>query len=350
MKCTQTETLLGPYQLDILDRKEDDARIVLLSDVHEYDYNPHSEQKCRQSIIPYLDNLFRNYRGKEKIDFFLEIDFEETARLFEEYQQFKDLRLSLLQGENPHQLNYLVNLRTYFNDCFKRSKGKCEFNGRPIRFHHADVRSGVLHSQTDKETETIIKEYHKSWDIAERGKVPTMRHVDTLEKLVKKYAEKNVDFFFHMSKIDKQLKKLPSEVAQALYNMMKVHMDSTGKYGEYRDVLYKKFEHLRMMLTNSEYQMGIMTVQVTPDRLRNEFNEALHYLQVLLTPLFDIYTLARIVRHDMKQVIIYAGGSHIERIREFLETYMNYRLTVGTQSGYRQQYLDMKRVPQPWFK
>lgn len=332
IKCHQTESLSGPYQLEVLDRKYDDARVVLLSDVHWHDVTERSDEPCHQSIVPYLANMFRNYRGKENIDFFLEIDFEERARGLEQFQQFKDLRLQLLQGENPHKFNYLQSLRIYFNECFQQMKSKCEFNGHPIRFHYSDVRSGVLHSKTDTEAKTVIQEYHKSWDVLYRGKVPTVQHIDALEKLVKKYEEHDVDFFFHISKIDKQLNKVPEQISKALRAMMITHMEKESKQ---LDSLYERFAYLR--------------IERNPDALVTGFNNALSLLQsTLFLPLFDIYTLARIARHDMKQVIIYAGGFHIKNIREFLQTQMNYRLTTkADKCGV--QCVDMQRVSQPLF-
>jgi hypothetical protein len=345
MKCTKTDELLGPHAIDILDNKSAAARVVLLSDVHIIDRSKYDSHICRQSIVPYLANLFRNYQGTKDIDFFLEIDFEEKARGIEEYDDFKNIRQSLLEGKDVKGgYGYLLNLRAYFNDCFQQSKGQCEYNGKHIRFHHADVRSGVLHSKTNKEAETVIQTIHEGWNIMTREKVPSSRYIAAIEKVALKCREQDIDFLFHISKIDKQLAKLPNNLSNALYDMMRAELETKTKE---IDELFRRIETIRKYVDAVHH--GTINQQILSDHVQN----TLYFIKIaLFWPLFDIYTLARMARHDMKQVIIYAGSKHIGNIRKFLLDHMNYQITKSTSMRDKcgPQCTEMQNIPQPWFE
>jgi hypothetical protein len=91
---------------------------------------------------------------------------------------------------------------------------------------------------------------------------------------------------------------------------------------------------------------------VTTDKLIR-FKDLVHTLTIFtLAPLFDIYTLARMIRFDMKRVIIYAGSFHTKTMRTFLLKHLGFQSTKSIQSQTRKknfQCISMKGVPQPWF-
>lgn len=81
-------------------------------------------------------------------------------------------------------------------------------------------------------------------------------------------------------------------------------------------------------------------------------NFYIHIGGLAISELFDIYTLARMIRFNMKKVIIYAGAAHIDNIRNFMTKELGYQITTSRQShqeGKNFQCIDLRGTPQPWF-
>lgn len=64
----------------------------------------------------------------------------------------------------------------------------------------------------------------------------------------------------------------------------------------------------------------------------------------------DVYMLTRILRHNMKHVIIYTGGDHTHKLGELLYKYLGFGYTNEFYGrGEYRDCIDMCKVPQPWF-
>ncbi len=308
------------------------------------------------NIVQYLDNFFQNYNHPEPLDFFLEIDVPEAQREHLSDQKYITKSRKWIQ-EGQIEDNFLVSLWIYFQNCLQKFKTKCEYNRKKqIRFHYSDVRSGVIHSKTRSEHAVLIKDLQ---ELRKKSNDFGMKHIAVLKNLITRFLaaeEKDVDFFFRISKIDKQLgviAKTNPNLEQELGMVMFQHMKQEAKRAE------KLLAHVTVaegLLSFSELKKRAdkFLGQVTVTKKKSDTdlddivsNLAQNVAAFLLTPLFDIYTLARIIRHDMKQVIIYAGANHTRRIKQFLEHRMGYENVVSRQS--EDQCIDLRGIFQPWF-
>jgi hypothetical protein len=336
-KCQKTEYLIGPIEFDILER-EDGARVVLLGDRHDYEDQCPKDAECRMTIVQYLDNFFQNYNYPEPLDFFLEVDVPEARPEYLSDQKFI-MKSRQWMHEGQIEDNFLVSLWIYFQNCLQKLKTKCEYHRKKqIRFHFSDVRSGVIHSKTRSEHAVFIKDLQ---DLRNRTSDFSAKHFAILRKLVTRFlsaTDDDVNFFFHISKIDKQLgaiAKTNPNLHQELGMVMFRHMKQEEK----------RATRFLEEVTLGEESLRFPELKKQVDTLGS--NLAHMIPAMLLTPLFDIYTLARIIRHDMKQVIIYAGANHTKRIKQFLMLFMGYESLVSRQS--KDQCIDLRGIFQPWF-
>ncbi len=324
--CKQAEYLIGPVELDILDHPQTGARIVLLGDLHVNQKQCPSNSRCTVSIWLYLEDLFKQYGGSEFIDIFLEMQFAEQARgpIISALQKSEEFGKHLIEGQLYE--NYMATTLIYFLNCLQRLKQRCEFYNKPIRFHYSDIRHGVI--GTDDKSNIIVKQIQEIHQLVfdENSKI-NKTQIQFIINLDKKLRENviDIDHFFRLTKIDKQLaklKKVSPQTVELLREYTRYHLEITRK---------------------------IRSDEMMPSYL-GEFE---HIIGIKLSPLFDVYTLARMFYGNRKRVIIYAGVDHIERMRTFLVNKMGFRQTVAKQSTNRNsdfQCVSLKGVPQPWFQ
>jgi hypothetical protein len=167
-------------------------------------------------------------------------------------------------------------------------------------------------------------------------------------ELLTKFRQPNIDYFFHLTKVDKQLTKLAKTMpttAQSLRDMMQQHM---ATYHDEAVALSVRGENL----------LNLMRMRLGPlkDRLllppKLQFFETFSdFLIVMFAPLFDIYTLARMFYENKRKMIAYAGTYHTEQMKRFLVDHMGFRVMVSKQSKEKDDYqcISLKGVPQPWF-
>lgn len=356
-KCTRVDRLFGPTELDILDNAQTDTRVVLLGDMHTSRKKCPTDTRCGKSIWSYLEQLFQEYKGRQPIDFFLELPFIEPDQAEVkgiDVKRATQLKSQIIQQQAPYK-NYLASLHVYFYNCWQRAKTTCDFFRKPIRFHYSDVREGVIHSGTSFEERSHINVIRDLFNL-KNGDIK-QHHMNKLRMFYEKYLEGNVDFFFRLSKIDKQLAKIPQQKRDELHKMMADYMKQTTAFATHAQAILDEMIAAKSPLV-VENEFNTKLFQITgsvffaePDRI--QFSELVHFMiGALLSPLFDIYTLARMIRLDMKHVIIYAGATHTQRIKWFLQRFLNFKSTVSVASkkqGTNFQCISMKKVPQPWF-
>jgi hypothetical protein len=319
-ECKVTNPLIGPVTLHILEKG--DSKIVLFGDYHVRESKCSISSSCGQTIDVYLKRLFDTYLGKEYIDLFLEYEFTPKVRMFQKGATFK---------------NYVAPVISTFDDCFNKTK-QCPYSR--VRFHYADVRSGVIHSQTDQATKEVVKELqdlHRSFFVTGRLRP---RNVKFMLSILNKHDTLNVDYFFKLAKIDKQLKAIKDEqITQFVYDAMIQYMRAPEL-----NTLKEQIDQFTF-----DYLMAHESKQPFID---NPENDPYGDLMVLLSPLFDLYTITRILKHNMKQVIVYAGNAHIQNMRHFFLQRLGYKETVSLSSmnaGKDFQCLNLTNVPQPLF-
>lgn len=363
-KCRQIERLYGPVELDILDNKQSGVRVVLLGDMHTNRTKCPPKTKCGALIWYYLDSLFASYQNQEKLDFFLEIpvlDQEQEVRMAPERAQ--ERKRDMITKNQPYR-NYLSSLHVYFYNCWQRTKTMCQFFGKPIRFHYSDVREGVWHSGTEFEDRVMIKMIRELMNIENID--VKLHHKNILRSLLEKFIKSDLNYFFRLTKIDKQLNRIPDdglwgdgrEIRYQLSQMMMDHFTKGRDFAQLAQLILDEMIQTKLPIIQktdeNEKAVYFLTKMVefgTPNMIK--FTELVRFvIGPLWSPLFDIYTLARMVRLEMRRVIVYAGMAHTQRIRSFLVTHLNFRRTVGVESkkqGRDFQCVSLKGVPQPWF-
>jgi hypothetical protein len=317
--------LEGPVSLYILDSRDHRKRIVLLGDRHV------RKSTCTKQnsigIVAYLRRLFMNYENtynKIPLDFFVEIDFDPSVR-----------------PDPDLPSNYLQDVMSGFHNCWQKLKTECEFFGKNnIRFHYSDVRKGVIHSRTDEKHAIMIKELHKLNKALDDGTV-TKADVQTMIRFVKMIDPQDPTFLFKISKIDKALQRIPDMQAKELRNLMIRHLTVNPQM----KALYEGFmPRLEQFLANMDFRH--------PHLLNEEFGLLYNHMLAIISPLFDIYTLARMFQFGSKNVLIFAGDAHIQNIREYLLGTGNYRLTterLSNERGVNYQCLNISGT-EPWFE
>ncbi len=333
--CKQVETLLGPIELDILDFPGFGNRIVLLGDHHKYETKcPPDSSRCATPVFLYLDRLFQEYNSLKYLDFFLELEHGPLAR--HTHHRETQYQHELKKGTSIVD-DYIKTIAVYFWDCFRRKKTKCEFYDKPIRFHYADVRTGVIQSTMEKDERILISQMQ----FRRRPiKKLTTNNIEPYLKLLQRLQKRDVDFLFRYGKIDKQLQKIKNE---ELVKLLKEYL--VAYINEYQKVINE------LIVSGDNLFISIFIDSNSVDvRAVRQFQY--NVVAYTLSPLFDIYTLARIFRHDMQRVIIYAGAAHTRRIRDFLLGNFKFKHVAHEESGTKGksfQCISLKNVPQPWF-
>lgn len=364
-KCKDVENLLGPMELDVLDNTQTGARIVLLGDVHIDKKKCLQGARCSMPIWIYLQNMFQQFKSRNPqdfLDFFLEISFAPETRLDEVLRNPTQLKLHrepLLKGKTDGT-SYLTSMRVFFHNCWQKAKEQCEFHGKRIRFHYSDVRAGVIHKEIESKVQEVVTQLHEIRQLHDKPEKFKKHHVEFVLMLVDRFLLKDVDFFFQFSKIDRQLygSKIDKERRgiqdPAIIHQLKLYMKEHMELERERVFRFKQMlqELLSVMSTDAPKHMK----KKIGEMARKTIESALG--PTLLTPLFDIYTLARMIRLDMKKVIVFAGAAHTRRMKQFILDHLGFKQRVSEKSGNEQgdpkrydsfQCISMKNVPQPWF-
>jgi hypothetical protein len=335
--CKQVEHLIGPVTLDILEHANG-TRVVLLGDQHELKDHCPEGAKCGMPVFFYLERLFDEWHGPGQLDFFLELDYGVLPRYTGQLAQVAIgiPRFQQLIKQGDIVQNYMGSIATYFWHCFRRLKTECQYYGKPIRFHYADVRRGVLHSGTEKEERAFIAQIQ-----FQQSRIRTIgkKHIEPYLRLLQKLQARDVNFFFRYGKIDKQLKHIKDKHIHKMLNQYLVdYIDENKRF--IHDLIYQAVSLLAALKTRPG-MYNIATVR--------QFQVLV--LGIALAPLFDIYTLARMFRHNMRRMIVYAGAAHTNRMALFFLQQLNFKSITHEESMSKKSFqcIPMKHVPQPWF-
>lgn len=348
--CRYPKKLVGPIELTILDRKSDGARIVLLGDRHLVETKCPRNSQCKTNVVNYLEEVFRHYLSIsiiDHLDFFLEMPFSDVPRGFlanPNTEDLKSIRTEIAEGEFSE--SYLDSLRIYFIDCFQKLKQQCPFykkhiidNSPIIRFHYADTRDGVIHTETKEDSKVVIRELQKFGRLEARD----LKQSDLLwafkffEKMNR--SRENIPFLFHFAKIDKQLRKINNPAITELITKFFIETETEDKTQD-------EISTVKWAIANLYKNLE----QGTPidERMFNFLRTAM--TGGFLACLFDIYVATRIIRHQMKHVIVFAGANHTRRLTK-LFLHFGYEITTYRESKNKDSFqcIDMTGVPQPWF-
>ena len=197
------------------------------------------------------------------------------------------------------------------------------------------MRKGVVHSGIDEDNEIVGPKLPVTGQNPPVQRSQNETHQDATNALAHQRKSLDIHLFFKMAKIDKQLKDLPQDLKTALENEMFDH-------------LAKRSTQAKIEL--NQRQLNVLEAKLSEKKELGVFDPMEVFMSVWGTiqlRLFDIYVLARVVRHSWR-VIIYAGAAHTQRIREFLVAYLGYHVTLERRSkirGKNFQCLDITGPP-----
>ena len=337
--CKEVKYLKGPVTLSILENK--DSKIVLLGDMHIYEPKCSEDTECEMELPLYLEQLFMTYNGIalpiEPINFFVELDFDQSIRT--QRLDLEGVDISKIKHSKKIINDYLETTWIYFSDCLQTLKTKCKFNN--IKFHYSDTRRGIIHSETEDKEKIVLEDINKFF--IKTSKI-TFKDIIKLYRgliyLMTQFIDKNVEFFFNYSKINKQLKNVDKKIVEKLQDYLLKDMKTKQNFME-------EWKYYFLDQLNELERLHSITAKDWED-----IGVGLDDMMVSFSSLFDIYTIARMIKHNMKNVIIYAGDWHVTNIKKFLIDELGYNEVVhktSNQRGKHFQCINMKDVPQPWF-
>jgi hypothetical protein len=304
----------GPYGLDevTVEVKSSSGKMLikqfyLFSDVHVH------MRQCPAVSTPYpkmeitkflehimeKDPTFVDKRIKyEPIDFFLEVSHSDDIN--RDFSQF-----GLLEGTPRGESNsYLMDIRRALYNCFQRSKTKCK--DQQNRYHWSDSRfRGIF-----KEWLDFFYNYKDILRFGEMVKIMLGKEAERIVPIMMAEANAlmnrtpdNVDELFKIAKIHKQLENIYDK---ELATRIKIY---------YTALFLKKWVGVKKQfkIIYDKFQRGEDALE---DALRVNA-EILFSLSLIM----DAYVMARSFREfktpgkeglPLNNIIIYAGGKHIE--------------------------------------
>lgn len=244
-----------------------DCNIFLIGEEHKV----HDNKECK-GIIDMFYNLKEHLKIDYKIDLMIEITHEDiyggNYYESESYESIKKQNILQLEG-----------VRMYLLNCIK-NKDSCD----PLRVHWIDPISTNNDEWLIELSDLLMKDNYQSllqptWETNDwiKSKFNPRKDIDNIIKLLTentvfmteikkiKKNEENIDEIFSSFEIEK--------ISSIFKNMFKIRQEIYG------------------------FKMAVFQM----------------YRTVL-----DFYTISRIIQKNMKNVIVYAGGAHIENIKLIL--------------------------------
>lgn len=319
--------LSGPVSLYYL--KKGDIKILLFGDEHfSLDYS------CENNSIDFISFLNNIFSTNKKIDFLMESSYS--------YIENIDLKKEDIYHKEDSYITKVIN---YYisKGCFIRDKKECSINYPMVRFHSIDYRYSRLCAPTK---------------VLNNIKNILVTMINKLEKS-ENYTYIINDFKKLMSKIYliDSYEKIEDEIKKIFEcTKMKKQIDNCDEYIRVKIIQYKN-DILDMNNKKFKYQYNYIIENLKEIYEKNSFSYTIlsSYIESLYTIIvyirsiiIDIYCLARLFRkyktnNNMKNIIIYAGASHIENYFNFLTKYVNFTIEINTKAV-RKRCIDISNI------
>ena len=274
--------LIGTTEIFELVSPKYKKHIYLFSDVHN------RESKCEKDSIElkyFIEQIIQS--TSKKIDFFLEYGY--IAKDEEKRPEYKD--------------NYLNDIGKYFKDCLTVKKTNCRFKN--LRIHYADIRF--------RNNDNILEKLYRTLgSLTQNNNYDIDSWRDYLKLEFPSFWNNTLDYMkefeniYQKSKINKQILSIQD---QEISNLLVSYIDNEK---------IAKYEILKSAVDNF---LGIKNLNT--DEFREALNNIFNSLEAFIAILVDFYTLGRIFRDFIDKsspnyILVYAGNSHIDNIREIL--------------------------------
>lgn len=293
-------------------------RIHLFGDEHSSLYY-NCNDKSSVDIIKFLKNKFK--LTTEPIDFFV----EQHYNTIEEPYKYKKQNTKKLEKNIEIQTAYLGKVRSTFlkDGCFRRDKKKCNNKYPNIRFHAGDFR-GALKSPNINKIRDLYWNYLTNKDymilLLYTNNISSLKKelsvifnkFNTISKIVTSFrkclkTKKMRDQFIKISPIFRKKVELYIEDTIEKYIKQSIKYDNYVK--ELKELLYNK--------SNTEkYKIKILI-----ENIYKIFWSGNDFVSMFLL-IMDSYLIARMMKDEYNNIIVYAGEVHIQNYILFFTKYM----------------------------
>lgn len=293
--------------VSFIQMRKGDKEYLLIGDRHigqrEYSCEECFTDECSSFLPRFLDTVITATKGK--VDLFME----------EHYHKEMVTRKRLIpEGEN---IGTIGETTKYFLRCIKANKTECQERWPNLRFHYSDIRDFLM---PDRAKFTRIA-YGTDDYIAKNLNIQ-------LNKLAPFLTDPDGTFFLVHSKIIKQLNRIDPIIKNEL---IRIYTISWRQHYTHFIENYQSYERrkdvfsLRILITN--------------------------YIK-LFANVMDIYMWARSFKQfpegEPKNIIVYAGNAHIERMKLVLENLGFSVIGTSSAEGGKSMCLSLPPV-QPFF-
>ena len=292
-------------------------RIHLFGDEHSsLDYK--CKDKSAIDIVKFLKDKFKS--TKEPIDFFVEQAYNtiETPYEFKKKNQLKLFKNSKIQT------CYLSKLRTTFlkDGCFRREKEMCNKKYPNIRFHAADYRISIksidarkiliLYTNVFLNTNYLLSLlYSNNIPVLIKEMSIVLNEYDTISKIVGSFQK-----CLKTKKMKDQFTKINPKYKKKIERYIKDSIADFRLYSKDYDINVK---NLKKALNNKSIPQSYNIMKY----LHNILNILWSYnSENIFSLIMDSYLLARMMKDEYNNIIVYAGEAHIQNYILFFTKYM----------------------------
>ena len=271
----ETIFLSGP--VSAFYRSNGNKRIILLSDIHE------TTDACEYNQIEidkYLRQLFEN--SDYNIDFFIEEDWYKIKNNLDNLDELKN------EVSEIDWINKIVKLSLQYYNLKDNT-----------RIHFSDIRNKSLSLKNLNEPLNELINLVKPKDI-------TIDFKDNFFKMYKQYITILYNFIQNTRKYNETSFNLENKILKK--EILKLEkIIGKNKLQEIFNLINQKIIKLFDVIFNEETNLSL-----------NEYQHWGFYIITPYTYIGELYTLARLMKPEFKNIIIYEGQAHIQILNEYL--------------------------------
>ena len=259
--------------------KKDDCNIFLIGEHHDI-YNNFEKCKGIRYMFQDLERYIKHYKSV-KIDLMIEINENDV----------KTIDNIIFNDEVDNQMNQVRKLfmRCIVDSKYTKDKKLCG----NLNVHWLDP---------------IISDDHKTYE-----------HLPEWFKIFQRFISKN--------KVPPNFNKNPNmwkdfNPSQNKEHLIKILTENIIVMKEIDKAFKKNIFFERSNITKIFIDLNKKNLK---NRLAQQNQQDLNYIYYFYRSVMDFYTIARIIKSDMKKVIIYAGIRHVENIVYILTEYLEFK-------------------------
>jgi hypothetical protein len=284
----------GPVSITYL--SNDSKRVILIGDMHNNNF------ACKENDIEinnYINTLFDN-KNIENFDLFIEAEWNHMNKLnqdeninFEVNDYISKIRKL---GIEKYKIN--INKRVHFNDV------RDELNidilaqiGKPLE----ELLNNVTSKDSNYNFDQVFFGFYGEF----------VQMILEITVNIQNYLNNdNMNFDLFSNLINKEIKQLKKEDLKKILN-----------------IFYEKSDSILKVLYSENYFMTL-----------DKMNEHAFSILFIITALAELYTIARLMKPEFKNIIVYSGNQHSSILTEYLIS-LDFKIDYQDLSGLNEETL-----------